>query len=300
MPKRSNDFQRLVTIIHEAIAATDGAKVTESAMVAEPDGTLREVDILLERRLADVHVRLAIECRDRSRKSDVDWIDGLVGKLKNLQVDKVIAVCRRGFSKAATAKAKDNKIELRTLSQCLANEWTGEFIKLGFAAFQFTPTLDSFEITFEPELTEPITLKVPARTPAVSTPITLETIVQSCFLQNVVPRIKEHVDKEFLSKGPPLAELTRKWEFSVPVDIRDVLINTPAGHDHQVKAMLFNVRAESVATTSTVGHFRYGDTAVASVGCIDFGAQRHAMKVVQVAGSNKLSVNISKRDTGDA
>ena len=124
MPKRSDDFQHLVKVIHDAISRVEGATVTESAMLPEPDGTLREVDILLERSVADVPIRLAIECRDRSRKSDVEWIDGLIGKFRNLKVDKIIAVCRRGFSAGAAAKAAASNIELRVLAECLTHEWS--------------------------------------------------------------------------------------------------------------------------------------------------------------------------------
>jgi hypothetical protein len=46
MPKRSNDFQRLVAYIYKNVAPI-GATVTESATLREGDGTEREVDILV-------------------------------------------------------------------------------------------------------------------------------------------------------------------------------------------------------------------------------------------------------------
>ena len=48
-------------------------------------------------------------------KDDIEWIDALVGKFKDLDVHKVLAVSRSGFTRAALKKAR---ISQRT-------EWTG-------------------------------------------------------------------------------------------------------------------------------------------------------------------------------
>lgn len=295
MPKRSNDFQRLVKIIHDAISKVEGASVTESAMLPEPDGTLREVDILLERKIADVPLRLAIECRDRSRKSDVDWIDGLVGKFRNLRIDKVVAVCRKGFSAGATAKAAANNIELRVLTECLTHEWTSEFIRLGIAQFEFQPELRGVEITLNPSEAQGIEPNSIVETiHASAAPRTLEQIVFACFAENVVPRIKQHVEQEFLAKLPPLADLTRAWEFTVPVDLRDAWVFSKAGTRHSIERMLFSVTGQSRTEVAPVRHYQYGDTALASEAKLNAGSNTRKMSVVvQVAGQNTLTVTIS-------
>jgi hypothetical protein len=295
MPKRSNDFQRLVKVIYDAMSGVDGVMVTESAMLSEPDGTRREIDILLERTVADVLVRLAVECRDRSRKSDVDWIDGLIGKFKNLKIEKVIAVCRRGFSSAAIAKAHANNIEIRVLEECLAHNWSNEFVRLGFAAFEFVPSVRSVEFTLEPPPTEEIKPDMLVEMPgAVGTTQPLVALVNACLVENVIPRVKAYVEHEFLSKLPPLAELTRTWVFMVPVEIRDVWINTASGSRHKVISMHFEIAGDSHATVSSVQHFQYGRSALASVGSLSFGIGSHKMRVVQVAGQKRLTASITK------
>jgi hypothetical protein len=101
VPPRSNEFQRLVKVIYEQIKP-EGASVTESAMLREKgSSTEREVDVLVEARLADTVVRLAVECRDRSRRDDIEWIDQLIGKYRDLPVDKIIAVSASGVTKSA-------------------------------------------------------------------------------------------------------------------------------------------------------------------------------------------------------
>lgn len=294
MPKRSNDFQRLVKIIHEAISKVEGASVTESAMLPEPDGTLREIDILLERKIADIPLRLAIECRDRSRKSDVDWIDGLIGKFRSLKIDKIVAVCRKGFSAAATAKAVANNIDLRVLTECLTHEWTSEFMRLGIAQFEFQPEFRSVEITLNPPEVQGIELTTIVETiHALAAPRTLEQVVIACFAENVAPRIKQHVEQEFLAKLLPLADLTRTWEFTVPVEIRDIWVLSKAGTRHSVEQMLFTVAGQSRTQVAPVRHFQYGSTALASEAKLNAGTNTHNMSVVQVAGQNSLIVTLS-------
>ncbi len=61
--------------------APEGAAVTESEMVKDPHtGQLREVDVTVRHEVAGYPVLICIECRDRGRKADVQWIDELAGK----------------------------------------------------------------------------------------------------------------------------------------------------------------------------------------------------------------------------
>lgn len=108
MPKRSNDFQELIATIYEQIKP-QGGKLTESGMVLDKDAnTLREVDILIEYRYAHHDFKMVIECRDRSRKDSVEWIDALIGKTKSLGVNKVVAVSKEGFTDTAKNKAQNH------------------------------------------------------------------------------------------------------------------------------------------------------------------------------------------------
>jgi hypothetical protein len=123
MPKRTNEFQELIKSIYEKIVP-DGGKVTESGMVFDKNAkTLREVDILVEYRYAHHDFNMAIECRDRSRKDSVEWIDGLIGKSKSLAVNKVVAVSKEGFSKTAKNKAEAHNIDTLTLEEAIEIDW---------------------------------------------------------------------------------------------------------------------------------------------------------------------------------
>ena len=152
MPKRSNDFQRLVRRIYEQLDSF-GAKILESAMLAEI-GTdeEREIDILIEYTMPgmDRPTRVAIECRDHNRASDKIWIDALVGKYGSLPVDRVIAVSRKPFTAGAAAKAERAKIETRTLAAALDTDWPEDLFSVDFTTVTHWPEVTTVNVVAHP------------------------------------------------------------------------------------------------------------------------------------------------------
>jgi hypothetical protein len=123
MPRRTNDFQALITLVERQLAAS-GARVVESEMLADRlTGELREVDVCIHATLSGKTVTLALECRDHKRRADQTWIDSLRGKYANLPVDKVIAVARGGFATTARAMAEKAGIQTLTLEEATAANW---------------------------------------------------------------------------------------------------------------------------------------------------------------------------------
>lgn len=54
----------------------------------------------------------------------MEWIDGIAGKTKALNVAKVIAVASSGFASSAIKKTKENSIETLTLKEAGDQDWT--------------------------------------------------------------------------------------------------------------------------------------------------------------------------------
>lgn len=130
MPKRSNEFQQLVKEIYSQLGST-GATVTESVLIGEnASGANREIDILIEQEVAGVRIRIGVECRDHRRPADVKWIDELAGKYRDLSIDKVVAVSRNGFTRAAASKAASLRIELRSIDAAIATDWPAELDRI--------------------------------------------------------------------------------------------------------------------------------------------------------------------------
>jgi len=151
MPKRSNPFQELVTLIQEALVPT-GATVTPSAMVpGRTSGNLREIDVLVETAVGPYAIKIAVEAKDEGRKLDVTKIETIIGKYRGsgaLQVNKIIVVARNGFTQEARTRAQDEDIDLLTLNEAKLCPWC-RFVLQSFQ-LNFSPMPIGFEL--EPEL----------------------------------------------------------------------------------------------------------------------------------------------------
>lgn len=114
MPKRSNDFQRLVYLVRVNLA--DGAKVTESKMMRDRlTKRFREVDVVIEGMVGHQPVVVAIECRDHKRVADVTWIDMMKTKHDRLNTHALLLASRMGFTPEAKDVAAKYGIELFSL-----------------------------------------------------------------------------------------------------------------------------------------------------------------------------------------
>lgn len=114
MPKRSNDFQRLIYLVRVNLA--DGAKVTESKMMRDRlTKRFREVDVVIEGKVGLQPVVVAIECRDHRRVADVTWVDTMKSKHERLDTNALLLASRSGFTPEARDVAKKYGIELFTL-----------------------------------------------------------------------------------------------------------------------------------------------------------------------------------------
>lgn len=122
MPRRTNDFQELIALLHQQMAPS-GATVTESEMVLDKaTGDVREVDITIQYEIAGIPITIAIECRDHKRPADVLWIEQLMGKFLN-RATRIVAVSRSGFTPQALEKAAAVGIETMTIAAARDRNW---------------------------------------------------------------------------------------------------------------------------------------------------------------------------------
>ncbi|MEV0355036.1 restriction endonuclease [Nocardia sp. NPDC050697] len=101
MPKRTNLFQQVVTVIHEHLA--DGVTVEESAMLTNRrTGRKREVDVVLRSKSGGYEFLIGIEATSRRRgPASTPWVEAMIGKHQNLPTNKVILVSESGFTEQA-------------------------------------------------------------------------------------------------------------------------------------------------------------------------------------------------------
>src|SRR2546423_3686608 len=122
MPKRSNDFQKLIYLIHHQLAGN--AIVTESKFLHDKAANIdREVDIVIETQVGDYPLLIGIECQGRGRVADVAWVEQMKSKHESLPTNKLILVSQSGFTEAAHTKAKSYGIETMTMGQAVRADW---------------------------------------------------------------------------------------------------------------------------------------------------------------------------------
>ncbi len=90
MPQRTNDFQSLMYLIPSQLAPTS-ARVEASAYLTDKAiDSDREIDILITDPRGNLPPQtIAIECRHRKRKVDVELIDAIIGKYSKIGVRRV-------------------------------------------------------------------------------------------------------------------------------------------------------------------------------------------------------------------
>lgn len=122
MPKRTNAFQQVIHSIHKQLE--QNAVVTESKILRDRvTNDDREVDVVIEIETPLYRCIIGVECRDRSRPADVEWVEQASAKHANL-TDKLVLVSRAGFTKSALRKAALLGIETLTLDEAIDTDWT--------------------------------------------------------------------------------------------------------------------------------------------------------------------------------
>jgi hypothetical protein len=110
MPKRSNEFQKLIYLIRVNLAA--GATVSESKMLRDRiTGRKREVDVCVDGIVGGTPVNVCLECRDHARPADVTWIEATKAKHERLPTHALILASRSGFTNRAQEVARSVEIE---------------------------------------------------------------------------------------------------------------------------------------------------------------------------------------------
>lgn len=123
MPKRSNEFQDLITLVERALAPIGAQVCPSEELVDRLTGAKREVDIVIRHTVGNHRVTISVECTAEARPASVQWVDRLAGTHQSLPTDKLILVSAAGFSKEATAKSQALGIDTYTLADATTLDW---------------------------------------------------------------------------------------------------------------------------------------------------------------------------------
>lgn len=124
-------FEKVVQLIEYALAPK-GAIVTSPDRIADKvTGELREVDVSIKMDVGSSEILIAVECRERSRKQDVQWIEQIAEKQRSIGANKMIAVTSKGISEQAMKKAQFYGISVRKLEN-ITNDSIFRWLEVDF------------------------------------------------------------------------------------------------------------------------------------------------------------------------
>lgn len=257
MPKRNTEFQKLITQIYQQLANSD-TRISENVEMKEQvSGTFREIDILLEHKIADIEIKVAIECQHRSRKADVTWIDALIGKYQNLPIDRVIAISSKGFSHAANRKAARNRIELRTLEAAININWVDEFDKIAIGQLKTNVEPLFFIIETVPKWPENADFKIVL---IEGVPVDLDIFYESLF-STIKDLIEEFLDSQF---GEPFywGKTVTSFCQSYTIDFDSTEIISNDGVKRKLVSLKIPCEISMKYHNIENNHFLFGESAV--------------------------------------
>ncbi|WP_440640791.1 restriction endonuclease [Bradyrhizobium sp. PUT101] len=128
------EFERLVARIEADAGPTGMVVKSPDRIKCRVTGRLREVDASIRTRAGTSELLITVECRRRSKKQDVTWIEQLAAKRQAIGADRTIAVSASGFSPEAEAVALQHGIALRRASEFSVAD-INQFLKLDFVIF---------------------------------------------------------------------------------------------------------------------------------------------------------------------
>jgi hypothetical protein len=106
-------LEKLVGLIQEVLKDTDSTIVYTNARLANRGGSKREFDVLIETKVNNFILKIAIECKDFKRPVSVDKIEAFITKCNRVpDINKKVFVSTSGYQKDAIIAAKEYGVDL--------------------------------------------------------------------------------------------------------------------------------------------------------------------------------------------
>jgi hypothetical protein len=127
--KRTTPFQKLIKNIYAQLEPDE--IVIESGSLPEKHAKSdREIDVFIKKKVLGKERVIVIECREWAKKNNIKWIDEIIGKYIDMEVDEIIAVSKSGFYEPAKDKAKAHNIKTLKLEDAENIDWKSELLNL--------------------------------------------------------------------------------------------------------------------------------------------------------------------------
>lgn len=293
MPKRTNEYQKLILAINQHLASSD-AIVTESKMLWAPLSEQdREIDILIEDNSGPYKVTIGIECTAKSRPVGVPTMEQLINKHKSVGIQKTVIVSKSGFAVSAKKYAKKMQVDAIPFGQALAKPWPSYLNKAKDVKLRLnSTTIDDidFNVTFLED-----SEKVEYSLEAIVLTYKNERLLISDFVYNLISspstqNIKESniVDVEMTNDA---SKHYGEWEFK-----REIIIIDKNGVKAKCTKMSANYTVAYSSSAEQLSYEDFNNKPVIYGSSDNLGAKKDTNITVTATGNNEgvsMAFNIS-------
>jgi hypothetical protein len=141
------EFERLISRVERTLAGQTVKVTSPDRIKSLLTGRSREVDASLRTKIGSADIIVTIECRKRSAKQDVTWIEQLSSKRAAIGAARTIAVSSTPFSTDAIRAAAFYGIDLR-----VATDVTDEDVQSWMLPVSVTHVYKSCDLVEAPEV----------------------------------------------------------------------------------------------------------------------------------------------------
>lgn len=111
-------LEKIIRLIQETLKDSENTEIFSNFQIENESGNKREIDILIDSSINNFKIKIAIECKDYSKKVPVKEIEAFESKCNRIkEINKKVFVSANGYQKDAVEAAKSFGIELHTANK---------------------------------------------------------------------------------------------------------------------------------------------------------------------------------------
>lgn len=116
------ELQDIVKRIEQSLGPD--CTVTSPAFLKDKTtGDKREIDVLIQRKVASQEITIIEECRDHGRKVTIQFVEQVAAKRIDVNAHQAVIISTAGFSDGAKKKALFHGISLLTIQEAMNETW---------------------------------------------------------------------------------------------------------------------------------------------------------------------------------
>lgn len=194
--RKGKNLEEVIHLIQNSLVNNDTI-VSKNKKLKNASGNYREFDVLIESKINELQIVIAIECKDYKKPVAVEKVEAFNSKCSRIPIiNKKIMISPAGFQKDAISAAEEFGIdiyEFKNLDTEVINNW----IIKEFYPIELYIVYDHVEIEFSKTPNEEITNETIFTFPDFPAGMSLSTIIKSSF--EVYENLKNELDDFFHS-----------------------------------------------------------------------------------------------------